>query len=895
VPLRRASGAPLPLRRSAKQTPGGDVFIDFTVTELKTPTLGEMALMLAAPVIKPLQQLPVKAEALRRDMTHCVFSVNVREAKGLAVSSASGAKSQASVAVAVGELEQMTRKLARSSDPAWGQKLHFTGTLEELLAAPIQLLLMIDKAKRGSAEIELSPLVAPGGERSSDFALDVSYTCPIARKPLKATLNVTVAVESLTPPTWQETLFHFCEPVLAPLIWLKNLPAHLKELQRDLTVVTFKVLLKSAHGLKAADGRGKSDPYATFTLGTTFQYSTVVPKTVDPVWDETFVYQQTVRDIRENPLMIELFDEDVLNKDDALGAAELDLALLIDDPVASTSGVDYELLLAGPSTGITGSVSLSVFVENKVQPTQKKLLLDIMDGWYEVLRSFVVYHRMPYDRTIWAKLRDWQTLLVMLIAASPDVFVRGGFFTFFLVSIVKDREEFQLMRFILGLKGTQFISGLLKAILAYFGFWQCTVTSPDPAACRNDGPGVGSSVRFTAALLVWLQMLMWTAFLLLPYSSQYDPQTGRLSYERANALWAANYARAKAQQREKRASREVHSASRPSSRVAPSVLSIESTDSLSTTPRPSRMLKPQSSMSKMGGYARLNDEADLESGRKPKGSFTKSAARFITGEGMHFHERVEEAQAVWAALLHPLLNAPPKNRMIMLLKWDMLMFLCHVALLYVMMFFALLADEEARASNAGEGLQILSRVVWPLINGAFFDTWQCQITFSVVKIFFSVSSFPFFTFTIGGLNKLFTHTEPTGYTRDGLIVPADPNGLSAYLDWLKGVLSNEKFAEELSQNFSTKDNERLRKAVASGEKCLITAWKRPSSALRVTRKKKAEIDEVLKKVITRNNASDALYSECFPDQVLVERYLAVKQAAKEAAKKQAETPETSQR
>eukprot|EP00965_Chrysotila_dentata_P036342 1210540-Pleurochrysis_carterae.AAC.1 len=53
-----------------------------------------MALMLAAPVIKPLQQLPVKAEALRRDMTHCVFSVNVREAKGLAVSSASGAKSQ---------------------------------------------------------------------------------------------------------------------------------------------------------------------------------------------------------------------------------------------------------------------------------------------------------------------------------------------------------------------------------------------------------------------------------------------------------------------------------------------------------------------------------------------------------------------------------------------------------------------------------------------------------------------------------------------------------------------------------------------------------------------------------------------------------------------------------
>ena len=41
----------------------------------------------------------------------------------------------------------------------------------------------------------------------------------------------------------------------------------------------------------------------------------------------------------------------------------------------------------------------------------------------------------------------------MYIAASPNIFIRGAFFTFFLVSIIKDREEFQLMKFILGLKG----------------------------------------------------------------------------------------------------------------------------------------------------------------------------------------------------------------------------------------------------------------------------------------------------------------------------------------------------------------------------------------------------------------------------------------------------------
>ncbi len=49
---------------------------------------------------------------------------------------------------------------------------------------------------------------------------------------------------------------------------------------------------------------------------------------------------------------------------------------------------------------------------------------------------------------------------------------------------------------------------------------------------------------------------------------------------------------------------------------------------------------------------------------------------------------------------------------------------------------------------------------------------------------------PFFVFTIGPLAKIFAHTDPTAWTRQGRCVAPDPNGLSSYLDWLKDDILN---------------------------------------------------------------------------------------------------------
>eukprot|EP00964_Phaeocystis_antarctica_P125781 scaffold89447_cov59-Phaeocystis_antarctica.AAC.3 len=59
---------------------------------------------------------------------------------------------------------------------------------------------------------------------------------------------------------------------------------------------------------------------------------------------------------------------------------------------------------------------------------------------------------MPYDQTTFGKFHMWQSVLLLAIAASPVWYLRATFFTLFLGCLMRDMEEFQFVRFILGLK-----------------------------------------------------------------------------------------------------------------------------------------------------------------------------------------------------------------------------------------------------------------------------------------------------------------------------------------------------------------------------------------------------------------------------------------------------------
>ena len=124
-------------------------------------------------------------------------------------------------------------------------------------------------------------------------------------------------------------------------------------------------------------------------------------------------------------------------------------------------------------------------------PPWHRVVLSILTPLVMSFRAFFLYYRLPYDLSIWSKLKDTWYYIMTYIAASPNPFVRGGFFTIYLLGIITELEEFQVMRFIIGLKGTQFISGVIKTVILAFKFWKCAVTSDAQNGCRETGPGVG--------------------------------------------------------------------------------------------------------------------------------------------------------------------------------------------------------------------------------------------------------------------------------------------------------------------------------------------------------------------------------------------------------------------
>jgi len=242
-----------------------------------------------------------------------------------------------------------------------------------------------------------------------------------------------------------------------------------------------------------------------------------------------------------------------------------------------------------------------------------------------------------------------------------------------------------------------------------------------------------------------------------------------------------------------------------------------------------------------------------------------------------------EVRATVMAVTYPMRTGSSKNRLFALLTWDTSAFWCCAALFLLMSLLSIRAEEELREKLLGETPGLVSRVLQVLrlfvidfVTGQFWSTWQSQITFAVVKLVFMLSSIPFFIFTLGPMSTLFTHTDATAYTRNGTVVGVDPNGLSAYLSWIKedvlGPYSKFKAELEDESQFHPKSLAKLRAAVREAEGVLASAWRRPATVMKVTRAKRAELDALLATVVTKEAASAALYRHCFPDQVIVDDY-----------------------
>ena len=531
-------------------------------------------------------------QALYHDNTDATMRVILRSGTDLKAAdrSLSGtASSDPYVKIQLGTPGRNVTWLQRSStvpktlEPVWNEAFTFTGRLSEMRAEP--LILHVYDEDKGSlnrddslgfamveemeleealdlAAWELSRRSREGGaaaavdstsvsvdgadeegggsgkdayalpEYSRDFDLELS-----TRGKLQLTLEVDLPNHSVATSIWH-AVYNALHLHALKGVTLKTVFAFIRHKQKLATTlhVTFEV--RAGTQLKAADTGGTSDPYACVTMGGSVQKTKPIQKTLEPRWDATFEFTGLRSELEHEGVYVQVFDEDIL-RDDSLGDLSISAEELRVDTLATSAGIHEEwrpLLNGKGSILVAWRVALYA-------PSLYQVVIEIVRPHVMWLRAFVLYRRQPFDRTTWVKLRDPATIFLMLIAASTDVRVRGTFFTLFLLGLLRDKEEFQMMQFILSLKGTQFLSGCIKLATFCLGLWSCTVQQ----TCATAAPGVSShgTILPVVTIYVWLQMLTWYAFLTLPYTTKYEPKTGTLSRDRADKLWKQNEAKAR--------------------------------------------------------------------------------------------------------------------------------------------------------------------------------------------------------------------------------------------------------------------------------------------------------------------------------------------------------------
>lgn len=164
------------------------------------------------------------------------------------------------------------------------------------------------------------------------------------------------------------------------------------------------------------------------------------------MWNDEITVLTELRALTARPLSLSVFDEDELSRDDSLGDAELTLSLdLLHSKQVRGRGVSFCLPLS-----TQGQLWVVVICKDYTPPSYQRLLralvVDVCLDRIKVCARLVAYYRLPYDRTFFSKMKEPWTIVLMAVAASPEIIVRGLFFSLFLLIIIQDKNEYQLFR-----------------------------------------------------------------------------------------------------------------------------------------------------------------------------------------------------------------------------------------------------------------------------------------------------------------------------------------------------------------------------------------------------------------------------------------------------------------
>jgi len=139
------------------------------------------------------------------------------------------------------------------------------------------------------------------------------------------------------------------------------------------------------------------------------------------------------------------------------------------------------------------------------------------------IRAFVLHHYLPFNRSIFGRLRDPVYLLMTFTTMLPIFGIRVFFFMGILVMLLfpGPPDEFQLINFILIFKGTQFFTtGVILGFLGAMEYYACYLFGGTSLRDCIDSHGPGASDYLSSLLFDYAgsMCLVWIAFLFLPMS-----------------------------------------------------------------------------------------------------------------------------------------------------------------------------------------------------------------------------------------------------------------------------------------------------------------------------------------------------------------------------------------
>ena len=133
---------------------------------------------------------------------------------------------------------------------------------------------------------------------------------------------------------------------------------------------------------------------------------------------------------------LQVYDEDVFSRDESLGTAEVSVEMLQGFIEAAEASGPHELELPLSTEGL---VVVRVAVDHVEPPARRRFARLLWDEGFQPIamraRAWFLVHRVPYDMDIFAKYRNWKCVLLTLVASLPNVYVRGAFFTLYLLAI----------------------------------------------------------------------------------------------------------------------------------------------------------------------------------------------------------------------------------------------------------------------------------------------------------------------------------------------------------------------------------------------------------------------------------------------------------------------------